>query len=175
MQNIPPTAMWRHTLLIELKGGRQESFSIGPDGYVWSYEVAAPGGGAGRLISTDLRGHVFAVGRCGNGALMVVAADAQGVACVVETGDPERRWSDPRPVGAPELTRASIERIYTLTRDSTLFVAFVLRQQEAVHGATYRLVDAIWSGGSLVVCDEATTASRRPAFWFDTLTNEPPH
>lgn len=163
---VPAAAMWRHTVLIEAADGREESFSIGPDGYVWCFEVAADGHGAGRLISTGLRARVFAVGRDGTGALVVVAADDHGVQCVTETASAgPARWTAPRDVTGPGLVPAGVERIVTLTHDGRLFVAFLLRQADERGDPTLRILDSVWSGGALVVRPGANDALRTRLLW----------
>jgi hypothetical protein len=169
---LPRSAMWRSTMLVEQPDGREESFSIGPDGYVWSFE-GGPGHAASRLTSTGLQARTFAVGRSGEGALVVVAAGDSGVHSVHETGSSgtaSQRWSAPRPVTLPRLAGDGvIEQIVTQTREGNLFVGFVICQHDASGTTRLRMLDAVWAAGTLVIRHEPIRSRSGLRFWIDSL------
>ncbi|TWO68241.1 hypothetical protein FN976_23500 [Caenimonas sedimenti] len=166
---VPAAVMWRQTVLIEAPDGRDESFSIGPDGYVWSYQIPSLGQGAGRLISTGLRARVFAVGRARAG-MVVIAANEEGVQWVSESAGGGQRWCAPTAIDAPGLAAGTrIVRIATLGDEGHLFVGFLLRHVDATGQAHTRIMDGLWSDDALLMRNEPLHSGELLNFWIQSL------
>ena len=122
-------SMWKNTQVRVDATGREEAFSIGPDGYIWSYFRNADAFGAGRLKSTGLMATTFVLGQTDTGRAVIVAADGIDVRHVMEDDRDGRRWTKPRPVACHGLSDAvSVETVLIQSIGSTLFVALLLQQ-----------------------------------------------
>ncbi|MEP6826238.1 MAG: hypothetical protein ABI919_15645, partial [Ramlibacter sp.] len=111
--DYPVASMWKGTILQVTPLGYEESFAIGPDGFVWSYQTGQTAPGAGRLLGTGLEADAFAVGRSRDGQLVVLAAEDETLRFVVEVGEGASRWSEPSEARLPfRGTAVRIERVF---------------------------------------------------------------
>lgn len=171
--DYPVSSMWKGTVLQVTPDGREESFAIGPDGYVWSYQTGQTGSGAGRLLGTGLQADAFAVGRAGNGRLVVLAAQDDVLRFVVEAGVGASRWSAPREARLPVSGDAMrIERIFAQPAGSQLFFAMLVRMADAQGRELCFLWDATWDGEGLAFSDTPVDWARGNVFWLERLAEE---
>ncbi|MBC7435728.1 MAG: hypothetical protein H7332_06620, partial [Bdellovibrionales bacterium] len=166
----PVRGMWKHTTLVTNAEGNRECFAIGPDGFVWSYETGDEGQGAGRLISTGLSGEIFGLGVTGAGLLVVLAVKGTQLSCVMETYDPEQRWSDAVTVSfAGASASMEVEKIITQTRGTNLFIGFVVRLPGTLDVMVRCLWEAVWAGQGPVLARAPVSLASGYAFWQDQL------
>ncbi|MBC7609039.1 MAG: hypothetical protein H7228_05600 [Polaromonas sp.] len=167
----PSAPMWRGTSLATNAGGQEEAFSIGLDGYIWSYAIRSDSGRTGRLISTGLRAETFATGRAHDGRSLVIAADGACVHYVIETGNPDQRWSLPCPAtfSAGHADVAAIDKIFTQTLCGHLFVG-VLTRHSGSHGEDlYQFWESIWSAKGLVFSHSPLKIEHENNIWLDKI------
>lgn len=170
----PVKTMWKGTVLQPRIDGAEESFAIGPDGFVWSYVKSHDGQSAGRLISTGLQANVFAVGRGSDGRLLVVGADGLHLRFVTETGEPSgSRWSAPTAVAFP-MNRNGMEiaRIFTQMRGGKLFVGLLVSVVEADGTEHCCLWDGLWTEGLLALAPTPVDWAKGNAFWLARMAEE---
>ncbi len=166
-------SMWRGTVVLEQPGGPDESFAIGPDGFVWHCEFTRDGECSGRLRSTGLQGELFAVGRTGTGQRLVVAAGG-GVLCHVahmQGADGAHGWSAPVEAALPR-GMDTVERLVTQTHFGHLFVGMVLRTASADGAHHHCFWDAMWTDGTLVIAHSPVDAKRGNVVWLERLAQE---
>lgn len=168
--------LWRGTLLHTTPEGREESFAIGPDGFVWSYGTGNGAGesaqGAGRLIGTGLPAQVFSVGQSGNGPLVVLGGDGACLRHVHEAGT-GARWSAPRDVVLPiAAAGVQIERILSQDWGMELHFAVLLRMTDVTGRVSAFLWDALWTGETLAFAPAPVEWDSGNAFWLHRLANE---
>ena len=171
----PPSAapMWRGTALATSEDGREEAYSIGLDGYIWSYGVNSDSGRTGRLISTGLRATTFAIGTLHNGHTLVIAADGALVHYVVETGKPGQRWSLACPVtfAAPLMRTVSVDKIFTQTLGHSLFVGVLTRHRGIDDEDGCQFWESIWTREGLVFRQSHLQIERERNIWRDKVAN----
>ena len=166
--------MWKNTVVWTDAQGREEAFSIGPDGYVWSYYRNAQGASAGRLISTGLLATSFALGRTELDRLVVIAADGTTVRHVMETGDGGAvRWTGPRQATFAGLRDAvSVDKVLAQSIGTSLFVGVLTRHIGAVGQDCFQLWDSVWAGDSLVFCHSPVKLGSESNIWLDALASK---
>ena len=173
----PSAPMWRGTALATNAEGQEEAYSIGLDGYVWSYAIHSDSGRTGRLISTGLRANTFATGKLHNGRTVVIAADGAMVHYVVETGSPDQRWSvpcmvkfSPNQTGQPAV--ASVDKIFTQTLGHHLFVGVLtLHGGDDSDGDRYQFWETLWTEGGLVFRQSLLKIERERNIWREKIAN----
>ena len=165
--------MWRGTALATSADGREEAYSIGLDGYIWSYAVNSDSGRTGRLISTGLRATTFAIGTLHNGHTLVIAADGARVRYVVETGKPGQRWTFPCPVtfAAPLMSMVRVDKIFTQTLGHSLFVGVLTRHRATDREDDCQFWESIWAAGGLVFRQSHLQIERERNIWRDKVAN----
>ena len=169
----PATPMWRGTSLATNADGQEEAFSIGLDGYIWSYAIHSDSGRTGRLISTGLRASTFATGKLHNGLTVVIGADDGLVQYVVETGKPEQRWSIPTPAtfSTSSSSVENVDKIFTQTLGHHLFVGLLASHDSGDSDDRYQFWESIWTGGGLVFTHSPLKIERERNIWRDKIVN----
>jgi len=172
--DYPAASMWRGTVLQVTPQGYEESFAIGPDGYVWSYQTGQTAGpGAGRLLGTGLEADAFAVGRARDGQLVVLAAEDDTLRFVVEVGEGASRWSEPREARLPVRGNAMrIERVFAEPWGGELYFAMLVRMADANGRELCFLWDATWNGQSLVFSRAPVDWAHGNVFWLERMAEE---
>lgn len=117
--------MWKGTVLSVNATGREEAYSIGLDGYVWTYQIDAATGRTGRLLCTWLKASTFALAKSSAGRKLLVGGDDGSLYYVQEVGNASIWWTRPVQVVLPlAMTSANgIEKIATRWQEGTLYVA----------------------------------------------------
>ncbi len=169
----PGSGMWKDTVLVTNAEGCEECFAIGPDGYVWSYEVGGTGGaGAGRLVSTGVTGDCFGLGVMSGGLLAVLAVNGCELQFTMETYDATQRWSEPVELAfAGRDGSFSVERIITQTRGDNLFIGFVVHEPDARGEMQHLLWEAVWAGDRPVLASAPVAIACGHAFWGSQLAS----
>lgn len=169
----PSAPMWRGTALATNAKGQEEAYSIGLDGYIWSYAIHSDSGRTGRLFSTGLRANTFATGKLHDGQTVVIAADGALVHYVVETGNLEQRWSLPCPVSFPATPTsvASVEKIFTQTLGHHLFVGVLTRHACQDGDDRYQFWESIWTAGGLVLSHSPLKIECEQNIWRDKIVD----
>ncbi len=169
----PSAPMWRGTALATNAHGQEEAYSIGLDGYIWTYAVNSDSGRTGRLISTGLRASTFATGKLHNGHTVVIAAEGALLHYVVDTGNPEQRWSLPCPVtfSPAQAPTADVDKIFTQTLGHHLFVGLLTRHDCPDGEEKYQFWESIWSGCGLVFSLSHLKIERERNIWREKIAN----
>ena len=171
--SYPVPTMWKGTVIQVTPEGYDESFAVGPDGFVWSYQTQHREQGAGRLTSTGLQAETFGVGRAGDGQLVVVAAEGAVLRLVAEAGDGRNRWSAPREVRFPFAGEGvRIEKVLTQAWAGQLYFAIVVRVVGADGRDLCFLWDATWDGDALEFAETPVDWTHGNAFWLEQLAHE---
>lgn len=163
--------MWKDTTVTTNANGQEEAYSIAPDGCIWSYIVNLEFGRSGRLITTGLRASAFALGTSPDGRNIVIAADGARVQFVVETGDPNRRWSTPHCVSFPLAHHKvlAVEKLFTQVLAGNLFVGLLTSHRDAAGQHLYQFWEAIWAGSDMVFSHSPLEIERQKNIWADKL------
>jgi hypothetical protein len=166
----PTRGMWKDTVLVTNSEGRTECFAIGPDGFVWSFEMGDADHGTGRLVSTGLSGATFSLGVAGDGLLVVLAAEGNKVSCAMEMYEDSQRWSAPVAIDFPGQPEGmTVDKVITQTRGDNLFIGFIMSQQMADGSTQRRLWEAVWAGTRPVLAAGPVAMACGHAFWLDKL------
>lgn len=165
--------MWKGTSVITNALGQDEAYSIAPDGFIWSYTIDAELGRTGRLMSTGLKASTFALGKSGDGLTLVIAADGAKVQYVVESGNPNQRWSTPTAVTFPAAFKnaVSIDTIFTQTLAGNLFVGVLARHTSAECHKLYQFWECVWARGSFVFCNSPVNLEGPGNIWLEKISN----
>jgi hypothetical protein len=148
--NYASPSLWKHTVVARDNDGGAEAFSIGPDGYVWSYVTSGAGYAAGRLIGTDLQAECFALATLDNQCKLVVGAVGDQLRFVVETGGPSPRWHAPVTVHFAGLASAAeITQVHTARMDEDVLVGVLARYENKIGPDTYCFWVGKWTGNGL--------------------------
>jgi hypothetical protein len=167
-------SMWKGTVVKADSSGQQEAFSIGPDGFVWSYGLDPVAGCTGMLTSTGLLASTFALADLGQGRTLVVAADGTRLHYVTETDDAQQRWSSPTVVEfAGSQTAVAIERILTHQRHDHLFIGVTTRHLDAIGQDRFQFWDSVWGPDGLQFCHAPVALDASNHHWLDQLLNSP--
>jgi hypothetical protein len=147
---------FRQTIVVSNRQGREEAFTIGPDGLVWSFfpdAADAPGFSGHRLVSMRMPADHLTVGRDAHGSLVVIAVKGLQVRYRVESVAPEgdqaliapARWSSIEYAPLPSITGAvSVQRVYTQEDFGSLRVAAILDLQKDETGSACALAYCDW-------------------------------
>ncbi len=167
----PVKSMWKGTTLVTNGEGNRECFAIGPDGYVWSYEIGTAEQSAGRLVSTGLAGDAFGLGVTGGGMLVAMATEGNLLRCVMELYDAEQRWSAPLEIAFPAHAEETVvEKVITQTRGDNLFIGFIVCQLADDGTMSRRLWEAVWAGTRPVLAAAPVSLACGQAFWANHLS-----
>ena len=164
--------LWKDAQLATNAQGREESFSIGLDGYIWSYETATAKRKAGRLRSTGLQATAFAVGKAPDGNLVVVAVDGLVLRYSVEEGDASssNRWAV---IGTadPKLKPNALcmEKVFCKSDDGNLFFGLTACYAADSGQMTRDFCHGVWAGKQLICGHHPMHHQYVNEFWFDTF------
>ncbi len=164
----------KNVLVVTNANAQQESFCIGPDGCVWSFELASTWRKAGKLTSTGLRATSFTVGAEGNGRLVVLAVDGLAIRTTVESGASSsssgNRWSTPKlaamPMGDGVLC---LDKVFTKTEDGNLFVGATVFYTDTNGQMTRQFWHGVWAGNELICSHHPMHHRYVHEFWFETF------
>ncbi|QDL52798.1 hypothetical protein [Rhodoferax aquaticus] len=150
------SSIWRDTVVVRNRQGREEVFTIGPDGCVWSFfpdAVSSGDFGSYHLESLGMQADVLAVGDDTFGNRVVVAAKGLKVQYRVEEQAPQgtesscilARWSMPKEALLPHVRGAiAVKRLYTESVFGYMHIAAVLSIDESVDDAGVALAYCDW-------------------------------
>ena len=172
----PVKSLWKDTTVIANAQGERESFSIGADGFVWSYKLASANHKAGKLHSTGVQATSFTVGIAGNGRLVIVAVDGLALRTSVEN-DPSllsgKRWS------TPKLTKLSLcgdalclEKVFSKTEDGNLFIGATVCSVGENGQMTRQFWHGVWAGSTLICGHHVMPHQYVHEFWFETFCTQ---
>jgi|GEM_PF-5380844 len=165
--------MWRQTTTQDAAGGH-EAFSIGIDGFIWSYLVDAQAVKDGRLKSTGLKANSFALARTVDGATLLIGTDGLSMHYVLETDDGGNRWSAPCAMHFPgEIDVLAIEQIFVQSIRGNLFLGVQSRHLDEQGNDVYRFWDAVWAGGGFVFCNKPVLLEHRFTIWRQHVSSRP--
>lgn len=148
---------FRQTIVVSNRQGREEAFTIGPDGLVWSFfpdAVNAPGLSGYRLVSMRMPADHLTVGRDSVGSLVVIAVKGLQVRYRVENTPhdgpqaliPPARWSSIAYAPLPSISGAiSVQRVYTQDDFGNLRVAAIVDLAEPESGNACALAYCDWN------------------------------
>jgi hypothetical protein len=140
-------SLWKQTTVSQHSMGGDEAFSIGPDGYVWSYVTSGAQYASGRLIATGLQASRFILATAaGHRKLLVGAADNK-LRFVIETGGPSPRWHNPVRIDCAGLNGAvEVTDIQTLTSAGQVFIGVQARYEHFTGPDSYQFWMGRWKG-----------------------------
>jgi hypothetical protein len=134
--------------------GQDEAFAIGPDGYVWSYLTSPAGHTTGRLISTGLQAHSFALAKLARHRKLLIGAQGASLSWVVETGEAQPRWHEPVSVSFEGLQSAqSISQVHALERDDEILVGVLAHYALGAKRNIAKFWVGKWTGDNLYFMD----------------------
>jgi hypothetical protein len=148
---------FRETIVVSNRQGREEAFTIGPDGLVWSFfpdSVDAPGLSGYRLVSMRMPADHLTVGRDSSGSLVVIAVKGLQVRYRVENVPAQgaqsliapARWSGIEYAPLPSITGAvSVQRVYTQDDFGSLRVAAIVDVDQPETGNACALAYCDWN------------------------------
>ena len=121
--------MWKDTVLSVNASGREEAYSIGLDGYVWTYQIDTATGRTGRLLCTWLKASSFAMAKSSSGRKLLIGGDDGSLHYVQEVGSSSIWWTRPVPVVLPVAMTSSygIKKVMARWQEGTLYVAVYTR------------------------------------------------
>ena len=164
---------FRETIVVSNRQGREEAFTIGPDGLVWSFfpdAVDAPGLSGYRLVSMRMPADHLTVGRDASGRLVVIAVKGLQVRYRVESAPTEGpqalvaqgRWSGIEYAPLPSITGAvSVQRVYTQDDLGSLRVAAIVDLEPAESGSACALAYCDWNENGPNAFKAAVTLQHR--------------
>jgi hypothetical protein len=148
---------WQQTVVMRNAQKQEEAFSIGPDGYVWSF-IADSGdsrfdASGQRLENLGLKADFLTVGRNVAGALVVIAA--KGLHTQYRTESPvtaldapesmSRRWSPAQSIHLPAIQGATgVRRLYTQSDFSGMRIALIVDTEHPNTGVSYVMACSQW-------------------------------
>ena len=148
---------FRQTIVVSNRQGREEAFTIGPDGLVWSFfpdAVNAPGLSGYRLVSMRMPADHLTVGRDSYGSLVVIAVKGLQLRYRVENTPHDgpqaliapARWSSIEYAPLPSITGAiSVQRVYTQDDFGSLRVAAIVDVAQSESGNACALAYCDWN------------------------------
>lgn len=171
MYKRPAKPIWKDTVIAINARGNEESFSIGPDGFVWSYEIGNDKRKAGRLVSTGLQATSFAVSSAANGSLVVVAVDGLALRTTLENKrGADHRWAAPKlasiPMGPDALY---LDKVFTKNEDGNLFVGVTVCYTNAQGQMMRKFWHGVWAGRELICGHHPMHYYYVNEFWFETF------
>ena len=146
--------VFRQTIVVRNRQGREEAFTIGPDGYVWCFFPDAVDADFAdyTFVSLNMAADHLTVARDAFGCLVVIAVKGLNVQYRVENetaegcrATPQRpRWSDIGYAPLPAITGAvSVKRVFT-QNDCGLRVAAVIDVEEAPGHSAFAMAYCQW-------------------------------
>ena len=166
-------AKFRQTIVVSNRQGREEAFTIGPDGLVWSFfpdAVNAPGLSGYRLVSMRMPADHLTVGRDSSGSLVVIAVKGLQVRYRVENASIDgpkaliapARWSGIEYAPLPSITGAvSVQRVYTQDDFGSLRVAAIVDLVQPEGGNACALAYCDWNENGPNAFKAATSPRQR--------------
>jgi hypothetical protein len=153
-----PTAasscVWRGLTVSRNAQGQAEAFALGPDGFVWSYLTNPAGYTEGRLISTGLEAHSFAVAKLARHRKLVVGVQGTTLSWVTETGESQPRWHEPAAVKFDGLQGAqSISQVHALERDDEVLIGVLVHYPRGTKLGVTQFWVSKWTGDNLYFMD----------------------
>ncbi len=155
--NAGDVPRFRQTIVVSNRQGREEAFTIGPDGLVWSFFPDAadePGLSGYRLVSMRMPADHLTVGRDTHGSLVVIAVKGLQVRYRVENLPQKSdqalmappRWSGIEYAPLPSITGAvCVQRVYTQEDFGGLRVAAIVDLDAPVSGSSCALAYCDWN------------------------------
>jgi hypothetical protein len=156
--------LWRKTTVVEGADGRDEVFSIGPDGMVWSFLAEPDDSGNYKLKNLHMPAERFAVGHDGAGRLVVFAATGMVLRyrCETDPSQPER-WTPARRVLLPPVRGAQhIQGVSCETIAKLMLVGVVLTVQNPGQLPTSGMAVSVWEQDGPVFRDAADFSETDP-------------
>lgn len=156
-------SMWSRTVVVEGAMGRDEAFSIGPDGMVWSFCPQPEVEGGYILKNLHMPAEQLALGRNGAGRLVVFASDGLVLRYRVETVEGESRWTPSRRVLLPAVRGMQcILSVSCETIANLMLVGVVLKLHD--HGAPQEtgMAVSVWEHDGPVFRDAAGFSETSP-------------
>lgn len=152
VQNARPS--FRQTIVVCNRQGREEAFTIGPDGYVWCFfpDAADTEFADYSLASLSMPADHLTVARDAFGCLVVIAVKGLNVRYRVENETAEgaravnhpTRWSEIGHAPLPAITGAvSVKRVFT-QNDCGLRVAAIIDVQEEPGQSGFTMAYCQW-------------------------------
>ena len=138
--------MWKDTVLSVNASGREEAYSIGLDGYVWTYQIDIASGRTGRLLCTWLKASSFALAKSSSGRKLLIGGDDGSLHYVQEVGSASIWWSRPVPVGLPVsmMSDYGIAKVMARWQEGTLYVAVDTRHAGLGGGTVLQTWESAW-------------------------------
>jgi hypothetical protein len=163
---------FRQTVVVSNRQGREEAFTIGPDGSVWSFfpDAANTPGSGFSLVGLGMPADLLSVGRDSFGCLVVIAVKGLRVRYRVEnesTNDdrgapPLIRWSSIEYAPLPHIEGATnVQRIYTQEDFGGLRVAAIVDVQETDGGKAFAMAYCNWKEVGANVFKIAPSVAKR--------------
>jgi hypothetical protein len=148
---------WQQTVVMRNAQDQEEAFSIGPDGFVWSFIADSSGShfdasGQG-LENLGMEADFLTVGRNAAGALVVIAAKGlrtqyrteNPVAALDATKNPGHRWSPAQPIHLPAIQGATgVRRLYNQSNFSGMRIAMIIDTEQPGVGSSYVMACSQW-------------------------------
>ena len=146
--------VFRQTIIMCNRQGREEAFTIGPDGFVWCFfpDAADTEFADYSLVSLGMPADHLTVARDAFGCLVVIAVEGLSVRYRVENQTAEgahavnlpQRWSDIGHAPLPAITGAvSVKRVFT-QNDCGLRVAAIIDVQDSPGHSAFALAYCQW-------------------------------
>lgn len=145
----PKGVAWQQTVVMRNTLNQEEAFSIGPDGYIWSF-IAGTGASAQRLENLGLQADFLTVGRNSAGTLVVIAAKGLQTSYRTEIAQTTvvpstQRWSEARSIHLPTIQGATgVRRLYTQSDFSGMRIALIVDTQTQELGSSYVMACSQW-------------------------------
>ena len=161
--------MWKGTVLSANASGREEAYSIGLDGYVWTYQIDTATGRTGRLLCTWLKASSFALATSSSGRKLLIGGDDGSLHYVQEVGSASIWWTRPVRVVLPvAMTSAyGIEKVMARWQEGTLYVAVYTRHLGLHSETLLQTWESAWDCSGMTVQPSrwmlASTAVTQPA------------
>ena len=161
--------MWKDTVLSVNASGREEAYSIGLDGYVWTYQIDRASGRTGRLLCTWLKASSFALAKSSSGRKLLIGGDDGSLYYVQEVGSASIWWTRPVPVVLPVAmtTAGGIDKVTARWIAGTLYVEVNVRHVGLSGETLLQTWESAWDCSGMAVQPSrwmlASTAISQPA------------
>lgn len=145
--------MWKGTVLSVNASGREEAYSIGLDGYVWTYQIDTASGRTGRLLCTWLKASSFALAKSSTGRKLLIGGEDGSLYYVQEVGTSSIWWTRPVPVVLPVAMTSDygIEKVLARWQEGTLYVAVDTRHVGAGGETLLQTWESVWDCSGMAV------------------------
>lgn len=169
VQSTPP--VFRQTIVVCNRQGREEAFTIGPDGHVWCFfpDAADTEFADYSLASLGMPADHLTVARDAFGCLVVIAVKGLSVCYRVENEtaegaravNPPARWSEVGYAPLPAITGAvSVRRVFT-QNDCGLRVAAIIDVQDEPGHSAFTMAYCQWKVNGTNAFRTSLSASKR--------------